>query len=105
VYALITEANIERRQSASSLKNEVQSTDYQVCPDRNEVSLSGEWHTPWRVVIIGSLADVVESTLVTDVSEPNRLADTSWIHPGVVSWVYWAYNHGSNDFNIIKKYE
>ena len=104
VYALITEANIERRQSASSLKNEEQSTDYQVCPDRNEVSLSGEWHTPWRVVIIGSLADVVESTLVTDVSEPNRLADTSWIHPGVVSWVYWAYNHGSNDFNIIKKY-
>ena len=104
VYALISEANIERRQSASSLKNEAQPADYQVCPDRNDVPLSGDWHTPWRVVIIGSLADVVESTLITDVSEPNLLADISWIHPGVVSWVYWAYNHGSNDFNIIKKY-
>ena len=104
VFALITEANIERRQSASSLRNEQNVADYKVCPDENEVPLSGNWHTPWRVIIIGSLADVVESTLVTDVSEPNLLADTSWIHPGVASWVYWAYNHGSNDFNIIRKY-
>ena len=43
----------------------------------------------WRVAIIGSLADVVESTLVTDVSEPCRLSDVSWIKPGVVSWIYW----------------
>ncbi len=102
VFALITEANIERRQSASSLFNvgEV----FNVRQDQNDLLLTGEWHTPWRVVIIGSLADIVQSTLVTDVSEPSKLADTSWIHPGVVSWVYWAYNHGSNDYNIIKKY-
>lgn len=104
LFALITEANIERRQSASSLKNEAAVTDYVVCPDKNEVTLSGEWHTPWRVVIVGTLADVVQSTLVTDVAEPCQLEDTSWIHPGVVSWVYWAYNHGSNDYEIIKKY-
>ena len=54
--------------------------------------------------MVGSLADIVESTLVTDVAEESKLDDTSWIKPGVVSWVYWAYNHGSNDFNIIKKY-
>ena len=58
----------------------------------------------WRVAIIGSLADVVESTLVTDVSEPCRLSDVSWIKPGVVSWIYWAYNHGSRDYQLIKKY-
>lgn len=102
VFALITEANIERRQSASCLYNDGER--FRVVPDKNEERLSGEWHTPWRVVIIGSLADVVASTLVTDVSEPCRLEDTSWIKPGVVSWVYWAYNHGSNDYNIIRKY-
>ena len=78
--------------------------DYRVVPDKNELSLSGDWHSPWRVVIIGSLANVVESTLVTDVSEPSKLNDVNWIHPGVVSWIYWAYNHGSNDYNIIKEY-
>ncbi|MBR6035823.1 MAG: glycoside hydrolase family 97 catalytic domain-containing protein [Bacteroidaceae bacterium] len=103
-YVLLTEANIERNQSAASLYNDGKPEDYRVCPDQNEVSLDGNWHTPWRIAIIGSLADVVESTLVTDVSEPCKLKDTSWIHSGVVSWVYWAYNHGSNDYNIIKMY-
>ena len=102
VFALITEANIERQQSASCLYNDGER--FRVVPDKNEKQLNGEWHTPWRVVIVGSLADMVESTLVTDVAEPCLLEDTSWIHPGVVSWVYWAYNHGSNDYNIIKKY-
>ncbi len=102
VFALITEANIERRQSASSLFNEGER--FSVVPDKNDLQLTGDWHTPWRVVIVGRLADIVQSTLVTDVSEPSQLADNSWIKPGVVSWVYWAYNHGSNDYSIIKKY-
>ena len=102
VFALITEANIERRQSASSLFNEGEL--FSVVQDQNDLLLSGDWHTPWRVVIIGHLQDIVESTLVTDVSEPTAYADTGWIRPGVVSWIYWAYNHGSNDYSIIKKY-
>jgi len=102
VFALISEANIERRQSASCLYNDGEL--YCVTPDANTLNISDDWHTPWRVAIVGGLADIVESTLVTDVSEPCRLTDTSWIHPGVVSWIYWAYNHGSDDYNIICKY-
>ncbi len=102
VFALITEANIERRQSASSLFNNGEV--FSVRQDQNDLQLNGDWHTPWRVVIIGRLADIVQSTLVTDVSEPSKLEDTSWIKPGVVSWIYWANNHGSNDYSIIKKY-
>ena len=102
VFALISEANIERRQSASCLYSDGEV--YRVVPDQNDLKVSGDWHSPWRVVIIGHLSDIVASTLVTDVSEPCQLKDTSWIEPGVVSWIYWAYNHGSNDYNIIKKY-
>ena len=98
LFALLTEANIERGQSASSLYNDGEV--YRVVPDEGD----NLGHSPWRVVIVGTLGDVVESTLVTDVSEPCKLEDTSWIKPGVVSWVYWAYNHGSDDYNIIKKY-
>ncbi|MDE7378159.1 MAG: glycoside hydrolase family 97 protein [Paraprevotella sp.] len=58
----------------------------------------------WQTFIAGSLAEVVESTLVTDNSRESVVADTSWIEPGVAAWVYWAYNHGSNDFNIISRY-
>ncbi|MBR1394289.1 MAG: glycoside hydrolase family 97 catalytic domain-containing protein [Prevotella sp.] len=98
VFVLLTEANIEHGQSASSLYNDGEM--FRVVPDEGE----NMGCSPWRVAIVGTLADVVQSTLVTDVSEPCRLEDTSWIQPGVVSWVYWAYNHGSNDYNIIKKY-
>ena len=101
VFVLITEANIEHGQSASCLYNDGEL--FRVTP---AATVAGKTcnHTPWRVAIIGALKDVVESTLVTDVSEPSQIADPSWIQPGVVSWIYWAYNHGSNDYNIIKKY-
>ena len=106
VYVLITEANIQHGQSASCLYNDGEL--FKVVPAEQEPPLplerAGGEASPWRVAIIGTLADIVESTLVTDVSAPAQIADTSWIHPGVVSWIYWAYNHGSNDFNIIKKY-
>ena len=101
LFVLISEANIQRGQSASCLMNRQES--YRVVPAESKTP-QGTWNTPWRIAIIGSLKDVVESTLVTDVSSPNKLGDTSWIHPGVVSWIYWAYNHGSNDYHIIKRY-
>lgn len=104
VYMLITESNIVEYNSSSSLKNEKISTDYKVNPEQNDLAITGEWHSPWRVAIIGSLSTIVESTLVTDVAEPCKIDDTSWIQPGVASWIYWAYNRGSKDFQIVKKY-
>lgn len=102
-YALYSEADITPNQSASSLKG-YGNGGYQVSTDRNPLHLNGNWHTPWRVIIIGKLSDVVESTLITDLAEPSQLKDATWIHPGVVSWVYWAYNHGSKDYQVVKKY-
>ena len=110
VFVLLSEANIERGQSASCLYNDKEL--YKVVPAErlennaspSHLSSLSPFHSPWRVAIIGSLADIVESTLITDVSNPSQIEDTSWIQPGVVSWIYWAYNHGSNDYNIIKKY-
>ena len=97
VFVLLSEANIERGQSASCLYNdgELFRTVADPCASN---------HTPWRVAMVGTLADIVESTLITDVADPCQYDDVSWIHPGVVSWIYWAYNHGSNDYSIIKKY-
>ena len=101
IFVLLSEANIEQGQSASSLFNEGEW--YRVTPAETIKGKTCD-HTPWQLAIIGSLSDVVESTLVTDVSNPCKIKDTSWIKPGVVSWIYWAYNHGSNDYNIIQKY-
>lgn len=104
VFVLLSEADVAANNSASSLWNDQNLESFQVRPDKNEQKISGDFYTPWRVAIIGQLADIVESTLITDLAAPSKLTDVSWIEPGVVSWIYWAYNHGSNDYEIIKKY-
>ena len=106
VYTLITEANILKGHSASSLWNETAGTDYKVTLAHNDGARhTGNWVSPWRVLIVGSLADVVESTLVTDVSEESQVPDASeWVKPGTASWVYWAYNRGSKDYQIVSQY-
>ena len=101
VFGLLTEADIHHNNAASSFFSLDGNKKFNIVTDQNEQFAQ---QSSWKVMIIGTLADVVESTLVTDISTPSKLTDTSWIEPGVVSWVYWAYNHGSNDFNIIKKY-
>ena len=59
------------------------------------------WQSPWRVIIAGSLPDIVASTLVDDVSAPSVIAHTDWIKPGIASWNYWSSNHGTRDYKIV----
>ena len=104
VFILVTEANIRRGHCGSLLYNGENRDCYQVCLADDKMVCEGVWESPWRVLIVGSLADVVESTLVTDVSDPSKVEDTSWIEPGLVSWIYWAHNHGYNDYCLVKEY-
>ena len=101
VFTLISEADLRTGDSASSLDNSKDDEVYQV-----HLTGPAKFHgglSPWRMAIVGSLADIVESTLVTDLSQPAEF-DPDWIEPGVSSWVYWAYNHGSKDFNLDVEY-
>ena len=97
VFSLLSESCIDASNAASSFYFTGTDGVFDIRPD-------GEEMPGWQTLIIGTLGDIVESTLITDNSEPCRLEDTSWIEPGVASWVYWAYNHGSNDIDIIKRY-
>jgi len=47
--------------------------------------------TPWRVVMLADrLGALQESTLLTSLSTPSRIEDTSWIQPGLSSWDWWS---------------
>ena len=97
LFALLTESNVDSLDAASSFFRSAREGIF-------EVKADGEGGHADQTLILGSLAEVVASTLVTDNSQPCRLEETAWIEPGVASWVYWAYNHGSKDYIIIKKY-
>jgi hypothetical protein len=102
-FALITEADIRHGHCGSQLCNQTDNSLYQVRL-AEALPIKSGFASPWRVMIIGSLADIVESTLVTDVSAPAAFTDTSWIKPAPASWIYWAYNHGSNDYQKAKEF-
>lgn len=111
IFALISEANVGREHVASRLSNEANHEQYKLMypPARKRKPALGvhstlPWSSPWRVVIIGHLGDIVASTLITDLSDPTRYTSTDWIKPGVASWVYWANNHGSKDYKKLKEY-
>lgn len=103
IFTLITESGIRRGNSGAHLQNMVDAERYDVVT-ADETELTPQLSSAWRVVVVGRLADIVQSTLVTDLAEPSKIDDTSWIEPGPASWVYWAYNHGSKDFQIVRQY-
>ena len=107
-WYLIHEADLDRNYAATKLSNTITDTEYKVTlPGKDEgvgealPIITLPWKSPWRVVIVGSLAEVVESTLVDDVSTPSVLKDTDWIQPGVASWNYWSHNHGTKDYKTV----
>jgi len=101
VFGFIAESGIGRDHSCSHLASLEGEEKYWIETTDPEPQYEV---TPWRFVLVGSLADIVSSTMMTDLAEPCAIEDASWIKPGVSSWIYWAYNHGSKDFEIIKSY-
>jgi len=88
-YALITESDVDGRYSGGHLVH-VGGGRYQVKLWDSAVAVSGALKTPWRTMIVGSLATVVESTLVDDLAPASRVRDTSWIEPGPAVWSWLA---------------
>lgn len=98
VFGLIAESGVRHGNSCSYLVS--RGNEYAVTLTDSHVNTPN----PWRILMIGSLADIVESTMVNDLSDECKIEDTSWIKPGVSSWIYWAYNHSSKDFQKVKEY-
>lgn len=103
LFGLITESDVSGYMSATHLAVQ-ESGEYRVEYMSDPVNDGDLILTPFNILILGSLADVVESTLVTDVIGRCSIEDTSWIEPGLSSWIYWANNHGSKDFKKVKEY-
>lgn len=109
-WYLIHEADLDRNYCGTKLSNAADKTNYKLTfPDqwngrgKGEVlpTISLPWKSPWRVVVVGALSDIVESTLVDDVSSPSVIAKTDWIQPGVASWNYWSDNHGTRSYKTV----
>ncbi len=106
-WALITEAGLGTNYCGTRLSSTAPHGIYRVAlPDPKEGNGAGSiyptstlpWEMPWRAILLGSsLGEIVESTLVTDLTAPSRVADSSWIKPGRAAWSWWSDNPSPQD--------
>lgn len=62
------------------------------------------WTTPWRIIAIGSLKTVMESTLGTDLAKPSTLTDIAFVKPGRASWSWVSLKDDSIVYDVQKRF-
>jgi hypothetical protein len=62
------------------------------------------WYTPWRIVSVGSLKTIMESTLGTDLAIPAIKMDTAFIKPGKSAWSWVLLKDDSTVYNVQKRF-
>ncbi|GAA6138745.1 glycoside hydrolase family 97 protein [Arenicella sp. 4NH20-0111] len=59
-------------------------------PDGSLVRLSTPFKTPWRTIQVSEKAvGLVNSDLILNLNEPNKLGDVSWFKPGKYIGIWW----------------
>ncbi|MBN2212888.1 MAG: glycoside hydrolase family 97 catalytic domain-containing protein [Bacteroidales bacterium] len=62
------------------------------------------WKTPWRIIVMGSLDKIVETTLVTDLARPAETGNTDFIKPGRASWSWALLKDNSVIYDVQKEF-
>ena len=112
-WALITEASVGSNDCATRLQAASPNGEYFIgLPDPREI-MTGKnllpqvrlpYASPWRIITIGSLATIIQSTLGTDLAQPTAVKNTSFVKPGKASW---SWINSKDDFIVYdeqKKY-
>lgn len=111
-WILLTETGVDRNYCGSRLYAQPNARYKIGFPDPAEKYPNGNvnpestlpWTTPWRVIAIGSLKTITESTLETDLANPKVDGDFSWVKPGKSSWSWVLLKDDSTVYTVQKKY-
>lgn len=112
-WVLITETGLTHNYSGTRLRQNSPNGEYRVgFPQPGEVIPGGflkphstlPWKTPWRVLTIGSLETIIESTHATDLADPAVEMDTSFVDPGHVAWSWAMLKDASVNYETQKKF-
>ncbi|MBU2922018.1 glycoside hydrolase family 97 protein [Winogradskyella psychrotolerans] len=58
------------------------------------------FHTPWRTIqITDNAPDLIESKLIVNLNEPNKLGDVSWFKPMKYTGVWWEMHLGKSSWD------
>ena len=112
-WIALTESALDENYCGGRLRNDSTGNSYTISfPQPAEVMPGGElgpesvlpWYTPWRVIAMGSLKSIMESTLETDLALPAVSMDQSFVKPGHASWSWIMMKDESILYDIQKRY-
>ncbi|XHS78669.1 glycoside hydrolase family 97 catalytic domain-containing protein [Burkholderiaceae bacterium UC74_6] len=112
-WVALTEAGMDGRFHASRLSSDSSGGIYRIgLPEASEVytgghllaQMDGPLTTPWRVLAIGPLKTVMESTLGTDLAAPAVAFDKKKLQPGPASWSWAILKDEGTVFDVQKRF-
>lgn len=93
-YCLLTEANQDDRTTACRIMKGERDGQLRLQLYAPTAITSYPFESPWRTLILGDLNTIVESYAVSNLADPCKMTDTSWIQAGCVAW-----NWGGQDMD------
>jgi hypothetical protein len=112
-WVLLTETFPEGNYCGTKLSSEAPEGEYKInFPDAKEVIGAGElnpqsklpWRSPWRLITIGSLKTIVESSMGTDLAKASDLKNTDFVKPGLSSWSWALLKDDSTVYHVQKRF-
>lgn len=113
-WLLITEADMDGSYCATKLNNDSANSNYYIAfPDAREVIPGGglkpqsalPWYSPWRIITIGSLATIIESTLGTDLAKQAAPKQNfSFAKAGKSAWSWALLKDDSTIYSVQKRF-
>ncbi|MFC4210280.1 glycoside hydrolase family 97 catalytic domain-containing protein [Pedobacter lithocola] len=113
-WLLISESGLDENYCATRLESKSENGNYKVgFPDKRE-AFTGQnvnpesklpWFTPWRIIAIGNLKKITESTLGTDLAYPAKSnIKPELFNMGKASWSWIMLKDSLITYNTQKKY-
>ncbi|MDQ3804768.1 MAG: glycoside hydrolase family 97 protein [Acidobacteriota bacterium] len=112
-WLLVSETALARNYCGTRLRSESPDGEYRVgFPDPRETVRGGPvnpesklpWLTPWRVVAVGSLKTVAESTLGVDLADKPKRAVSPPPQPGKASWSWPLLGDEQTRYDVQKRF-
>ena len=70
-------------------------------PDGIKAHIPSKFMTAWRTIQVGDKAvDLINSSLILNLNEPSKIADTSWIKPQKYIGVWWGLHLGTHTWTM-----
>lgn len=114
IWMLVSESALSRNYSGTRLRSVSPGGEYQIgFPDPRENFRGGPvnpqsalpWLTPWRLIVVGSLKTIAESTLGIDLADkPAKRYRSAAIKPGKASWSWPLLGDGQTNYEVQKRF-